>query len=463
MIETVDIERMATGPEAVAHLSSGKAVFVKGAAPGDIAEIKVTEEKPSYAKATLVKIIEPSPERGIKYKQPSCDPSETAMAPWAHLTYAAQLKAKADNVRSALKRTAHLSSEAIDSSLHEIVPSEQEWSYRNKLEFATKLNADNRICIGIHAEGTHDFVPVKDAPLGNSLISKSPKAIQGALRYLCGTEDLGIYRVGIRASENTKSIELALWTPPSSFPRSFTAKLAQDGLSATSVVRVLAEPGSSRKVKRVEVLGGDGFWHEQMTDNIDFDGIKEPDVFDFRVSAPSFFQVNTLQAQNMVGLVLQGLGISAGARIADLYSGVGTFSFPLAASGAEVTAIELEGSSSRDFKKNVELNQLAAEIVCDDVARALPSVGRLDAVVVDPPRSGLDAKVISQLVDCAPEKIAYVSCDVQTLARDIARLASSGFALESVTPVDMFPQTYHIECICIFSRDSKLLAMQGQT
>lgn len=452
MIETVEIERMATGPEAVAHLSSGKAVFVKGVAPGDVAEIKVTEEKPSYAKASLVKLIEPSPDRDAGHRQPSCDTSETAMAPWAQLTYAAQLRAKEENVKSALKRTAHLALDTIDSVLRGIVPSKREWGYRNKLEFATKLDADNRICIGIHAEGTRDFVSVKDAPLGNPLISKSPKAIQGALRYLCGSEDLGIYRVGIRASENTKSIELALWTPPSSFPRSFTAKLAQDGLSATSIVRVIANPGSSRKVKRVEVLGGDGSWHEQMTDSIEVDGINEPDVFDFRVSAPSFFQVNTLQAQNMISLVLEGLGFSAGARIADLYSGVGTFSFPMAASGAEVTAIELEGSSSRDFKKNIELNQLDAEIICDDVARALPSLGHIDAVVVDPPRSGLDAKVISQLVDCAPDKIAYVSCDVQTLARDIARLASSSFTLESITPVDMFPQTYHTECVCIFVR-----------
>lgn len=451
MTETVEIERMASGPEAVAHLSSGKAVFVANAAPGDVAEIEIVEEKPSFARAKLANLIQPSVDRSDNHTHPSDKLSELAMSPWAHLSYRAQLRAKEDNVRAALKRTAHMSSDEINSVIRDIVPSKHEWGYRNKLEFATKLDTDNRIRIGVHAEGTRDFVPVKDAPLGNSLIRKSPKAIQGALRYLCGTDDLGIYRVGIRASENTKSIELALWTPPSSFPRSFTAKLAQDGLHATSVVRVIANHGSSRKVKRVEVLGGDGFWHEQMTDELGHGGTQH-ETFDFRVSAPSFFQVNTLQAQNMVSLVLQGLDIAPRIPIADLYSGVGAFSFPLAAAGANVISIELEGSSSRDFKKNAELNGLDAEIICDDVVRALPALDHLDAVVVDPPRSGLDAKVISQLADCAPNKIVYVSCDIQTLARDIERLRHVGFALSSITPVDMFPQTYHIECVCVFAR-----------
>lgn len=450
MSEKVQIERMASSAEAVAHLSSGKTVFVYGGAPGDVAEVEVIEEKPTFARAKLIDLLEASPDREPSHKKASSDLAELALAPWAHLSYDAQLRAKKSNVENALKRVAHMSFDVIETVVRDIVPSNREWGYRNKLEFAAKLDQNDRICIGVNAEGTHDFIELKEARLGNSLIRKSPKALQGALRYLCGNDDLGIYRVGIRGSENTDSVEVALWTPPSSFPRGFSAKLLKDGVGATSVVRVIADPGSSRKVKRVEVLGGDGFWHEEMRDRIDGEGDLEP--FDFRVSAPSFFQVNTPQAQNMVGLVLKGLDIAPDSRVADLYSGVGTFSFPLAAIGANVTAVELEGSSSRDFKRNVELNQLDAEMICDDVARALPRLGHLNAVVVDPPRAGLDKQVIAQLADCEPDRIAYVSCDVQTLARDIERLSSRGYKLVSLTPVDMFPQTYHVECVSIFAR-----------
>lgn len=450
MSEKVQIERMASSAEAVAHLASGKTVFVYGGAPGDVAEIEVVEEKPTYARAKLIDLLEASPDREPSYRKASSDLAELALAPWAHLSYDAQLRAKKSNVENALKRVAHMPFDAIKAVVRDIVPSRHEWGYRNKLEFAARPDQKGRICIGVNAEGTHDFIELKEARLGNPLIRKSPKAIQGALRYLCGDEDLGIYRVGIRGSETTDSVELALWTPPSSFPRTFTARLLKDGAGATSVVRIIADPGSSRRVKQVEVLGGDGFWREEMRDRLDGKGGCE--TFDFRVSAPSFFQVNTPQAQNMVALVLQGLELAPGSRVADLYSGVGTFSFPLAAIGVNVTAVELEGSSSRDFKRNAELNQLDAEMICDDVARVLPRLGHLDAVVVDPPRAGLDKQVVSQLADCAPDKIAYVSCDVQTLSRDIERLSLRGYNLVSLTPVDMFPQTYHVECVSIFVR-----------
>ncbi len=431
---------MSYGPEAVGRLASGKTVFVSGAVSGDVVEAAVTEEKPSFARAVARAIVEPSPQRGKDWQALCADVPLQAVAPWSQLSYDAQLAAKQDNVASALARTAHLDAGRIAQVMAPIAAAPQEWGYRNKLELAAAPDPRGRLSLGFHRPGSDEVVAAKECRLANRLLRKAPKALAGALRYLAGAGDLGIYRVGIRGSERTGSVEVALWTPPSSFPRTFAAKMLRDAVGATSVVRVIADAGALRKVKRVEVLDGDGFWRERASG------------FDFAVSAPSFFQVNTAQAELLVEKALSGAALGQGDAAADLFSGVGTFSLPMAAAGADVVAVELEGSSSRDFRTNADAAGADAEMICDDVRRALPDLGALDAVVVDPPRAGLHADVVGSIACAAPARVVYVSCDPQTLARDIARFAAVGYAPESVQPVDMFPQTYHVETVCVLAR-----------
>lgn len=431
---------MGYGPEAIGHLDSGKTVFVRGAVPGDTAEIRITEEKKSFARAVVERIVEPSPERAKDWQALALDPVVRAIAPWAQLSYEAQLAAKQENVRSAFIRTARLDEALVAKLLKPIIPSSQEWGYRNKLELAAQPDPSGRIQLGFREPGTETFVAAKECKLGNRLLAKAPKALAGALRYLAGATDLGIYRVGIRASERTQSVEVALWTPPSSFPRTFAAKVLVDAAHATSVVRVIADPGASRKVKRIEVLDGQGVWRERL------------DGFDFAVSAPSFFQVNTKQAETLVMAAIDAIDPKPGLVVADLCSGVGTFSLSLAQAGADVIAVELEGSASRDFRMNAEDNHVDAEMICDDVARVLPELGPLDAVVVDPPRAGLHERAVAQIADAAPSVITYISCDPQTLARDVARFGELGYAPMALQPVDMFPQTYHVETVCVLAR-----------
>lgn len=439
-IQTIQIERMGYGAEAIGHLDSGKTVFVQGAVPGDLAEVRITEDKKTFARAVVESIVNPSPERAKGWQAMALDPVMHAVAPWAQLSYEAQLAAKQANVESALIRTAHLDEARVAKILEPIVPSPQQWGYRNKLELAAQPDKSGRIQLGFHESGSNAFVAAKECKLGNSALAKAPKALAGALRYLGGGSDLGIYRVGMRASERTQSVEVALWTPPSSFPRNFAAKVLVDAVRATSVVRVIADKGASRKVKRVEVLDGQGFWRERL------------DGFDFAVSAPSFFQVNTQQAETLVTAALEAIDPKPGLVVADLCSGVGTFSLPLAKAGADVIAVELEGSASRDFRMNVEDNQVGAEMICDDITRVLPELGALDAVVVDPPRAGLHEGAIAHIAAAAPSTVAYISCDPQTLARDVARFDALGYAPTSVQPVDMFPQTYHVETVCVLAR-----------
>ncbi|WP_165062301.1 23S rRNA (uracil(1939)-C(5))-methyltransferase RlmD [Adlercreutzia sp. ZJ154] len=437
MSTTVTIERMGYGAAAIGHMENGKTVFVEGGAPEDVCEIRITDEKPSFAVAELVNIVKPSSLRAKldpKYTVSGCIPG----APWAHLEYSAQLHAKRCNLVEALVRVGKLDRQYVEKTVSECVPSKREWGYRNKIELSAFTNEAGKFTLGMHEAGSQDIVDVPRTPLANRFLEGAPKSLTGAIRFLQGADDLGIYRVGVRASLRTKSTEIALWTAPAAFPRTAVAKTLQDALRATSVVRVVAEPGAARKVKKVETLEGAGFWKEELAGT------------SFAISAPSFFQVNTAQAEKLVELVMAELNLEGDELVADLYSGAGTFSLPIAQTGADVVAIELEGSSVRDLRRNAQYNNCDIEIIGDDVARALPEIGVVDAAVVDPPRSGLSKEVIAAIANAAPKRLAYVSCDPQTFARDTAALHRRGFTLETATPVDMFPQTYHQETVGIF-------------
>lgn len=170
-------------------------------------------------------------------------------------------------------------------------------------------------------------------------------------------------------------------------------------------------------------------------------------------AAPSFFQVNTAQAERLVEDVLEGLGGADaldGALVADLYSGVGTFSVPLSLAGADVIAVESAGSSVRDLRRNANANDADIEVIGGDAARELPDLGELDFLVVDPPRAGLANGVVGSIAAAAPERVAYVSCDPATWARDVARFEERGYRLMRARPVDLFPQTYHVEVSSTF-------------
>ncbi len=441
MTEQITLERMGNDACAIGHLENGKTVFVAGGAPGDMALVEVTEEKAAFARARIVELREASPLR-VSLACPFAD--RCGGCPWQHLSYDAQLSAKRENVVAALIRIAHFDPQIADELVKAPLGSKREWGYRNKLELSALNDSRGHLSLGFCAEGSHELTFVERCPLANRLLEKSPKALRGALRYLQGNSDLGIFRVGVRGSIRTKDLEIALWTKPSAFPRAAAAKTLRNALpQASSIVRVLADPGKSRAVKKVEVLYGKGMWEERLSGNT------------FFTSAPSFFQVNTAQAEKLVEQVVEGLENVKGLLIGDLYAGGGTFSIPLAKAGAQVIAIEVAGSSVRDLRRNAQINNADIDVIGDDAARALKEIGGLDALVVDPPRAGLADGVVEDIAAAAPARIAYVSCNPTTWARDVARFEANGYALRSVQPVDLFPQTFHVETVVLMSRVNK--------
>ena len=169
------------------------------------------------------------------------------------------------------------------------------------------------------------------------------------------------------------------------------------------------------------------------------------------MSAPSFFQVNTAQAEVLQRLVIEGLELTDGMDVADLYSGVGTFSLPLARITGMCSAVESSGPAVRDLRHNADRAGVPLDVIGGDSARELPELGKLDALVLDPPRAGLAEGVVESIAAAAPERLAYVSCDPATLARDAALLSACDYELLHCTPVDLFPQTYHVETVSIFA------------
>lgn len=434
---SLHIDTLTSGGAGIGRSPQGQAIFVHGTAPGDDVVVEITHDKGNFAHAELREVLTP----GSVRVEASCPyVGQCGGCQWQQVAYAEQLEAKRAAVVAALQRIGGTSAEKADRLVAPVRASKREFAYRNKLELACTRDAQGRLVVGMHAPGSNAVVAVDSCPLAHAAIESAPHAIQGALRFVEGTQDLGIFRIGLRHSIRTHALEIALWTTPGAFPRAMVAQTLQSALKTTSIVRVIADEGKARKIKNVEVLAGDGFWTEELG------------AHEFRISAPSFFQVNTNQAEVLQNLVLEGLQVQKGSTVADLYAGTGTFSLPLAERASSCIAIESSGSAVRDLRRNAKGAGVWIDVVGGDAARELPALGALDALVVDPPRAGLADGIAQSFAAASPARLAYVSCNAATWARDVARLKTCGYQLEQATPVDLFPQTYHVEIVSMFSR-----------
>jgi len=451
MSESIVVESLVYTGAGLGHLKNGKTVFVPGALPLDEVEIEITSEQARYAEGSVLRLIRASEHR----IEAPCEYAELCGGcRWQTLVYSEQLVYKERFVVDALKRIGHI--ENAEELVAPIVGSGKTWHYRNKVEFSIhdRLSVDSgtasrlassdkaRIHLTMHESGSLEQVAIARCLLLAERLFEAPGKIAGILNYALSGEETAPYRVGLRCSSVTSSSELALYSTPSGMRRGFMAKLFHEYHPFDSIVRVLTRNDTAeRKAVKTEVLSGQGHWLEKLAGII------------FRISAASFFQVNTPQAEAMVNRLLDL--IDPHDRIVyDLYSGAGTFTLPLALAKAQVTAIEMAASSLRDLKRNLKSANLDSlvEIIAGDVERELNHLSGADIIVLDPPRSGLRRGVIDSLLRINAAEIVYVSCDPQTLARDSALLTAGGYHLVGAYPFDLFPQTYHVETIAHFSR-----------
>jgi len=432
---TLSVTSLAYGGDSVAKAPDGRTVFVTGACPGDTVAAEVTADHERFLRARVVEILDPSPER----RKPPCPYfGECGGCQWQHVAHGAQVTAKGAAVADALSRIGGVAA----PDVRDVLTGGHAYGYRNKVEFTVGEDARGGLVLGLSAAGTQRLVPIASCMLLPEKRRAYPKALAGALRFLSRGGSLGLTRVAVRCASRTGDVEVDLWAHPGPFQRAAAVKTLSSAVRFETLTRVLARGDvKARDVSNVEVLAGQGYLRERMND------------FEYRISAPSFFQVNTPVAEAMTRLVLEELAPDGSDRVLDVFAGVGTFTLPLAELAGDVVALESYGPAVRDLRRNIEYAGSEVDMAPGDAARTLPEVGAADLAVLDPPRAGLSEDVADALAACGPRRIVYVSCDPATLARDVARFRDLGYSFVRATPVDLFPQTYHTETVAVLDRD----------
>ena len=473
----LQIESLAFGGEGVARLTDvaappggdgappdaaggGYVVFVAGAIPGDRVRAVVHKRKRSYAHARTIEVLDPSPERIA----PRADHPGVA---WQVLPYERQLEIKHEQVAEALTRIGRLEG----FELEPIVPAVEQWRYRNKLEYSFGQGRDGALVCGFHAPaGGNEVLPMRDCLLASEL---GNRARELAARW-CAEQGLTAWerggggparvrgeRVGpapdgrvrlrnlvVREGRRTGLLQVRLVTSDGELDAGALAAALAEGLGERlhGLLWTRSDrPAETTQGGETELVWGESELPERLGE------------LDLRISPEAFFQTNTEMAEVLYGVASEYAALSGWERVFDLYCGIGSIALTLAPRAGQVWGIELVERAVADAIEGARRNEITnTSFFAGDTRLALPELleraGRPDVLVVDPPRAGLSKKVVHRIVDAGPKRIVYVSCNPTTLAPNAAELVEAGWSLRRVRPVDMFPQTHHIECVALLER-----------
>jgi 23S rRNA (uracil1939-C5)-methyltransferase len=427
----VEVDSLAFGGRGVAR-SGGFVVFVAGALPGDRVRAEVTRAKRRFAEARTVELLRPSSDRVDDLCVHEGEPCPGA--PWQGLPYERQLEAKSEQVRDALERIGGLDGFALEP----IEPALEQWRYRNKLEYSFG-DRDGEAVLGFHARGRWDLiVGVEDCRLaserGNAARNEVREwARREAIPAYDRRERRGVLRnLVVREGRRTGQVQTRLVTTAARFP----------------------EP----PVDLHTVIEGDSGGTDGPTGALGAERLREELCgLKLEMSHGAFFQTNTEMAERLYAVAAELAGLSGGERLFDLYCGIGTIGLTMAARAGEVWGLEIVPEAIADAERNARRNGIGNARFMAGSARTgvrplLEAAGRPDVVVVDPPRAGLSQKIVRRLIECDATRVVYVSCNPTTLAPNAAQLVEAGYGLRRVKPVDMFPQTPHIECVALLEK-----------
>jgi len=459
-VERLRVESVAAGGRGVARSATGRVVFLRGGLPGDLAEAQMGRGRRRHAEARLLSLVEPSPRRVAARcaHQALC-----GGCPLQCLDYPAQLSEKEAIALAAWRRIGGLLPERVDA----ILPAPAAFHYRNKMEFGFSdlpwldegEEAGTDFGLGLHVPGVFSKVfNLRECHLQSEWTAP---ILAGIRRFVAqeggGREAVWHWRtqrgywrfVVLRESAATGDRLVNLITTTGGDPRA--AALAERLVAAfpgrlTGVVNtVQAGPGQVATGQHDRVLWGEGLLRERLG------GLT------FELAPQAFFQTNTAQAERLFELVGGHLGDEPVESLLDLYCGTGAIALLLARRAARVDGVELVPEAVESARRNAELNGLAGRVAfhCGDALELLKAsrLPRPDAVVVDPPRAGLHPGVVARLLELAPRRLVYVSCNPATQARDAALLARGGYRPLRLSPVDMFPHTAHVETVASFLKE----------
>ncbi len=405
----IKLEGVAHGGEAFGW-HEGKITFVAYAIPGERVRAEVVQDKKNWARAKLLEILEPSPDR----VEPRCvhfGIGKCGGCHWQHISYRKQLELKREIVSEQLRRIGHIEDPPVEA-VEQVGPP---WNYRNNARFSVTRDGS----IGFRKGQSHEVVRIDECHLLHPRINELLRSFELSWPNLRGVK----IRHGVNTDEDMVVIE--------------TDGKEQPEISVDLPISIVLQAG-----RDFVPLIGLPYIHEEVN------GIR------YRISAGSFFQSNTPGAERLVKLVEEFLEPKPGQTVLDGYAGVGLFSLPLVRSSGQVISIEENPWATEDLAQTAEEmgvdNLSLFEGPVEEVVRAMDQ--RVDAAVVDPPRSGMGKNVPGDLARLGVRNLVYVSCDPATMARDSGNLRSAGFELVRVRPLDMFPQTFHIESVSLWQR-----------
>ena len=439
------IDDLAFGGEGVGR-ADGYVVFVRGGVPGDRARVKIVEARSRFGRAMIESVEAPSPDR---VEAPCPYFGRCGGCRLQHLSYAAQLAFKTKQVRDCLERIGGLGA----FELRPILAAPDPYGYRNKMEFTVAPGP----AIGLHQADRYDVVLDIERCL---LQSETMNALLDELRRETRVRALSVYDqasgegllrfVALREGRRTGEamVNLVTTTPDMEALGPLAERLrARVPGTASVMLNVNAKKASVAVGTEEHVLLGRDHIREALG------GLT------FQVSANSFFQTNTAQAERLFGFVEAACELGGAETVLDLYSGTGAISLLLARRCRWVYGVEVAAAAVVDAVRNARANGIEnCTFRAGEVRHVLPDLMRdgvrAEVVVADPPRAGFHPKALAALAALAPPRLVYVSCNPATLARDLGDLVRQGYRLEWVQPVDMFPQTPHIEAVARLRRNA---------
>lgn len=469
---TVDIESMAPGGQGFTK-KPGIPIFINRAVPGDSAEIELYDLRKDFAHARISRLLTPSNLRA----EPPCKLFKVCGGcQWQHIGYEHQLNFKTDIVKQAIQHIGHLNPQLVLPTIGARNP----FYYRNKVQFpVAQPKNSTRILAGYYKEGSHELVNIKHCPVQpeplDHMLEAAKDALEkhgfdaydennhnGLIRHICGRYSFSEEQTLLTFVINANNEQFEALRPG----LSVMAEELLEGNNQIAGISINLNPGRGNRIMGTVTipLAGSPFLIENLrSDRADAPPLLSAGV-SFRLSPTSFFQVNSDQAALLLDLVLDAVKDWRGFNpeqpvplIVDAYAGVGTIAFWLSTVAERVLAVEEVPDAVTDGEEIRALNEIENVEFCSGTVEEIFPQFLADGlipqiIVLDPPRKGVPAEVLQMAAAMAPERIIYVSCNPATLARDLERLKALGYESKSIQPLDMFPQTHHVESVTVIDR-----------
>lgn len=460
----LEIETVAYGSGSIAR-KDGMVYFVDQALPGDRVRARIKKKKRNYYEAITDEVIEPSPYR----IEPECRHfGPCGGCKWQNLQYEQQLYWKRQHVLDSFERIAKIPVK----KFKEPMPSEDIYHYRNKMEFSfgtsrwmTEKEIENKdeieqkhFALGLHTPGRFDKVlDVEECkiqhPAGNKILNEIRNAAMdfGSAAHNLRFHDGFLRNLIIRSSHTSDELMTILVTmsPQEEADKKllewYEKEFPKKNPEVTTAIHAINDEISPVAVGKMNIIKGSGFITEKIME------------IDFRISPFSFFQTNSVQLNRFVSLILDYAELNENQLVWDLYCGTGSITLPAAKRANFVYGFELEQSSVSDARFNAELNKIenvdfhCVDLHDKDFPELFNNMELPDVMFIDPPRAGMHKNLVGHIKNITPKRIVYVSCNPATQARDCGML-SNNYNVEAVHPVDMFPQTYHLESVALLER-----------